>query len=213
MTRQAQQERSALCDTLSAVGPDAPTLCEGWATRDLAAHLIVRERRPDAAAGMLLPFLRGHGESVTRRLTSQDWARTVDTIRTGPPRWSPMSIGAVDELANLVEFFIHHEDVRRADDDTTPRDIPDALRRSLWSGLPRIAKLTLRKLPVGLVADAPEAGRRPLRGATGAHGTVVVSGEPEEILLFVYGRGAAATVTLDGADRDLEALRRSQLGI
>ena len=52
----AQRERSALVDTLRAVGPDAPTLCDGWKTRDLAAHLVVRERRLDATPGIMVPF-------------------------------------------------------------------------------------------------------------------------------------------------------------
>ena len=48
----AQTMRRELCDALLTVGPDAPTLCEGWTTRDLATHLIVRETRPDAALGI-----------------------------------------------------------------------------------------------------------------------------------------------------------------
>ncbi|WP_346995752.1 maleylpyruvate isomerase N-terminal domain-containing protein, partial [Dietzia sp. SLG310A2-38A2] len=42
----AQRERSALVETMRAAGPEAPTLCAGWTTRDLAAHLVVREARP-----------------------------------------------------------------------------------------------------------------------------------------------------------------------
>ena len=47
----ASRERAALVTTMRAVGPDAPTLCGDWTTRDLAAHLVLRERRPDAAPG------------------------------------------------------------------------------------------------------------------------------------------------------------------
>ena len=35
----ARDERSALVASLRDAGPDAPTLCAGWTTRDLAAHL------------------------------------------------------------------------------------------------------------------------------------------------------------------------------
>ena len=45
----ARDERIALCDLLDETGPEAPTLCEGWRTLDLAAHLVLREHRPDAA--------------------------------------------------------------------------------------------------------------------------------------------------------------------
>ena len=48
----SREERLALCALLDETGPDAPTLCEGWTTGDLAAHLVLRERRPDAAAGV-----------------------------------------------------------------------------------------------------------------------------------------------------------------
>ena len=58
-------ERAAICDSFEEFGPDVPTLCEGWKTRDLLAHMLVRERRPDAAAGLVVPFLRKHLEQVT----------------------------------------------------------------------------------------------------------------------------------------------------
>ena len=44
----SQEERLALCALLDKSGPDAPTLCEGWTTGDLAAHLVLREHRPAA---------------------------------------------------------------------------------------------------------------------------------------------------------------------
>src|ERR1700743_2358756 len=49
----ARDERLALCALLDRTGPDAPTLCEGWRTGDLAAHLVLREHRPDAAVGIM----------------------------------------------------------------------------------------------------------------------------------------------------------------
>jgi uncharacterized protein (TIGR03085 family) len=70
----ANEERKALADALQAAGPDAPTLCEGWQTRDLAAHLVLRERRPDAAAGILLKPLNGYNKKVQERLAAGDYA-------------------------------------------------------------------------------------------------------------------------------------------
>ena len=40
------RERAQVCLRFDELGPDAPTLCEGWTTFDLAAHLVVRERNP-----------------------------------------------------------------------------------------------------------------------------------------------------------------------
>ena len=55
---------AAMCDTLEKFGPDAPTLCEGWTTLDLAAHLVAREARADAAIGLVVPALAGHLQKV-----------------------------------------------------------------------------------------------------------------------------------------------------
>ena len=69
----AQRERHALVDTMRAVGPDAPTLCGAWTTRDLAAHLVVREGRPDTTPGIMIPFLAGYTERVRRQAAADDW--------------------------------------------------------------------------------------------------------------------------------------------
>ena len=105
----AQRERAALVDTMRTVGPDAPTLCGDWTTRDLAAHLVVRERRLDATAGVAVPFLAGYTAKVQRQVTqSTDWDVLLDKIASGPPLYSPFKI--LDPVANMGEMFIHHED-------------------------------------------------------------------------------------------------------
>src|ERR1700733_6055540 len=108
----AQRERSALVDTFRQVGPDAPTLCAGWTTRDLAAHLVVRERRPDASAGQMIPPLAGHGEHVRLQMAARPYEEIIRALRA-PRWWSPVANPLSDELFNGMEFFIHHEDVRR----------------------------------------------------------------------------------------------------
>ena len=109
----AQRERAALVETMRAVGPDAPTLCGDWTTRDLAAHLVVRERRLDATAGVVVPFLAGYTAKVQREVTqATDWDELLDKIASGPPLYSPFKL--IDPVANMGEMFIHHEDVRRA---------------------------------------------------------------------------------------------------
>ena len=54
LTAPQQAERAALCDLFVQVGPAAPTLCEGWATYDLAAHLVIRERKPLSGPGLVM---------------------------------------------------------------------------------------------------------------------------------------------------------------
>ena len=79
----AQQERQTLCDLMIDAVPDAPTLCEGWRTADLAAHLVVRERRPDSgpdSCGPRSPATRSESGNAVRDRTP--WAKLVD-IRAG----------------------------------------------------------------------------------------------------------------------------------
>ncbi|HET9021748.1 MAG TPA: TIGR03085 family metal-binding protein [Ornithinibacter sp.] len=204
-------ERQALCDTFVELGPDAPTLCDPWRTRDLAAHLVVRERRPDAAVGIWVPVLAGHTEREQARIAQGDWPRLVETIRTGPPWWSPVRLGRVDAVINTVELVIHHEDALRGDGAVGPRrEVPERTGRAVLAALRRSASLMFRRSPVGVRLVAP--GRDAI--VAGPESPVVtVSGEPVELLLVASGRMRVAAVDLDGAPEDVEALRRAHLGV
>ncbi|GGZ69145.1 TIGR03085 family metal-binding protein [Streptomyces echinoruber] len=211
MSTFAKRERLLLADLLETTGPDAPTLCEGWRTRDLAAHVVVRERRPDAAGGALIKQLAPRLDRVMAEYAGKPYEELLQLIRTGPPRFSPFQLKQIDEVANTVEFYVHTEDVRRAQPDWTPRELDPVFQDTLWSRLERTARLLGRRAPTGLVL------RRPNGQTTVAHrGTPVVTatGEPSELLMFALGRQSAAKVELDG---DKEAIARlheaKQLGI
>ena len=207
MSRYARSERAALADLMSTLGPDAPTVNEGWTVRDLAAHLVVRDRRPDAAAGILLAPLRGHGERVRRQVAAGDWAALLDQVRH-PPVWSPVTIAPVDELANLMEFFIHHEDVRRAQPDWRPRELPAGLERTLWRRSSTLARLALRRFPARLLVQAPGHGQL----ATGRGGEPLrLVGAPGELVLFLSGRQRVAQVQIDGTAGLADRLRGAKL--
>ncbi len=212
MTRHAQSERLQLCDELDRLGPDAPTLCEGWDTRDLAAHLVIREGRPDLAVGTVVPFLSGRLEREQHRMAQGDYAALVDRVRHGAPAWNPMSRPRLDELTNLVEFFVHLEDVRRAQPDWEPRELPAALQGKLWSALKRSARLTFRKSATGIVLIGEGQGRYAAK-LPDHHGTVVLRGAPAELVLYAYGRAAVARVELEGDADDIAALQQADLGI
>ena len=209
----AQSERAGLCDAFVDVGPDAPTLCGDWTTRDLAAHLVVRESRPDAAAGMFIPLLAGRLESIQRKVAETPWDELVEKVRSGPPRLGPFGFPGVDAKANLSEFFIHHEDVLRAGDHPDARrEVAAEEQAELWKILPRIGRMTLRSTRVGVVADCPGHGRRSLRSPRDDHGNVVLHGAPGEVLLHIFGRVAVSDIELDGSDADVAAFRESSLG-
>src|SRR5450759_221468 len=127
MTRFASSERKGLCDTFERVGPDAPTLCSPWLTRDLAAHLVVRERRPDVAAGLVLPLLAGRLKKVQDGYAEWEWPRLVEQVRSGPPGWSLTSLARMDEAMNKAEFFVNHEDVLRGGSGWSARELPTDL--------------------------------------------------------------------------------------
>jgi uncharacterized protein (TIGR03085 family) len=210
MSTHAKRERLLFADLLESVGPEAPTLCEGWTTRDLAAHAVVRERRADAAGGMLIKRLAPRLERVQGEFAARPYEELVQLIRTGPPRVSPYALKQVDEAANTVEFFIHAEDVRRAQPDWTPREVDQVFADALWRRLERSARLMGRRSPVGLVL------RRPNDQTAVAHrGTpvVTVTGEPGELLMFVSGRQAAARVEVTGDENAVAKLRQAKLGL
>jgi uncharacterized protein (TIGR03085 family) len=203
----SRDERRALCSLLDKTGPDAPTLCEGWTTGDLAAHLVLRERRLDAAAGVAGGPLAGYTARVQQRLRSRiPFPDLVRMIRSGPPALSVMALPGMDERMNAVEFFVHHEDVRRAAPGWEPRELGSGESEMLWHRL-RMARFMLRKAPVGveLARDDIDTGtdtgadgasyRITARNATPA---VTVVGSPAELTIWVMGRRTAARVRMDG---------------
>jgi uncharacterized protein (TIGR03085 family) len=213
--RYAPDERRALCDLLDKAGPREPTLCEGWTTLDLAAHLVLREHRPDAGAGVLGGPLAVHTRKVQRRLAQRTpYPRLVDTIRSGPPRLSVFALPRLDELFNLVEYFVHHEDVRRAQPDWEPREIDRGLADALWQRLGMV-RFLLRKAPVGVELARDDLSEAEPRGTGGSRvritakartPVVTVIGPPAELTMWALGRTAAARVRLDGSEADVKAL-------
>ncbi|HEY5249131.1 MAG TPA: TIGR03085 family metal-binding protein [Dermatophilaceae bacterium] len=204
MTRFASSERQGLCDTFERVGPDAPTLCSPWLTRDLAAHLVVRERRPDVSAGIVLPLLAGRLEKVQNGYAAWEWRKLIREVRSGPPFWSLAALGPVDDAVNTAEFFVHHEDVLRGGSEWTARELPDDLESALWGIVSRVARLQLLRARVGVTLVAPSYGERQVHAATD-RGSVVVTGKPGELLLYTYGRKDIAQVDVSGSQQSLPA--------
>jgi uncharacterized protein (TIGR03085 family) len=211
----SRDERTALCTLLDEAGPEAPTLCAGWTTRDLAAHLVLRERRPDAGAGIVIGPLAGYTARVQQRLSSRtSYKELIKMIRNGPPKLSPWSIPGVDERANAVEFFVHHEDVRRAAPEWAPRDLDPGLSQMLWDRL-RAARFVLRRVAVGVEfarEDRDAGGDNSGFRMTVRRGTPVVTviGTPAELTMWSTGRVSAARVRLDGTEPAVRMLSQAR---
>ncbi|GAB2793077.1 TIGR03085 family metal-binding protein [Streptomyces daliensis] len=210
MSTHAKRERLILADLLESNGPEAPTLCEGWLARDLAAHVVVRERRTDAAGGLLIKPLAARLERVQSEFAAKPYEELIQLIRTGPPRMSPYAIKQVDEAANTVEFFVHSEDVRRARPDWTPRELDAVFQDALWKRLESTARVFGRKSPVGLVLRRPNGQTAVARkGAP----VVTVTGDPAELLLFVSGRQEASRVEAEGDKETVTRVYEAKLGL
>ena len=211
MTPLAATERASLSDLLDDLGPFAPTLCEGWRTRDLTAHLVLRESRLDALGGVVIGALADHTARVQRKLAHHDFRELVNRLRTGPPTVVAVPLAPVlGESANNVEFFVHHEDVRRAQPDWKPRVLDAATDELLWRRCRRIARLAFRRAPGGielLRSDTGEhhTGRPPAPGRT----VLTLSGPPQELLLYLYGRRDHALVEPDGDAETFRVLEKS----
>ena len=210
MTSLAAQERALLAAEAEALGPDAPTLCGGWTVRDLLTHLVVRERHP-AAVGIAVPALAGVLRRTMDRVSSQEFGALVAQVRQGPPRWSPLAVPALGELANTLELFVHHEDLRRAQRGWHARPLAPEAADRLWDSLRLPARGLLRRARVGVVAERSDTGvRRTLKGGSPE---VVVRGPVAEVVLFLHGRKEQAQVELLGDPGAVEQLRSARLGV
>ncbi len=205
VTHFAAIERSALADLLSALGPDAPTLCAGWTTRDLAAHLVTRATRADAAAGIIGGPLAAHNRRVQDRVATRDWPTLVEQVRHRPI-WALLG----DEALNRVEYFVHHEDVRRAQPGWQPREIGHDLSAALWSRIRPQAKLVLRRTPAAVTVTAPGFG-----SVTAGRGgpAVELVGAPQELVLFLLGRQDHARIQLSGPENITTRMRSARYGV
>jgi uncharacterized protein (TIGR03085 family) len=205
------RERAALADLLDAVGPDAPTLCTGWNTRDLVAHLIVREGHP-AATGIVLRPLAGWTARQQERTASAPYQALVERFRHGPPLISPMRLPGADAAANAFEHFVHHEDVRRAQAPWTVRDLPETDQRELWRNLTRRVRMYVRRSPVPVRLVAPEFGAISVQDTDDAT-AVTLTGPPAELVLYLHGRRDQAEVSLEGPDDSLTRWRNYSLSV
>jgi len=209
MSAYARSERLAMAGLLAEVGPDAPTLCAGWTARDLAAHVVLRDRRPDAALGIVVKAVAGHTKSVQAELAAGDFSALLALLRE-PPVWSPVSNPLLEETVNINEMFVHHEDLRRAQPGWAPRVLEKGQLAALWSRIRRTARFILRRFPATVVLDGGEFGAV-TAGAGGPR--VTVSGDPGELALFLTGRQAHARVEISGDAETGNRLARARLGV
>jgi uncharacterized protein (TIGR03085 family) len=214
LTELRRQERAAVCTTFREVGAEAPTLCSQWSAADLAGHLVVSERYggvpmvlayplrrvlPPGVREGLMRSLRGIGDRQIKSATAKGWDWLLGRMEAGPPvAYQLSSIAPI----RLIEEWIHHEDVRRANN-MRPRPSSPELDDALWN-----AALLLTSFPEflpareGLEVVLPDGRTHRLGNTT----RVRLEAAPGELLLFLAGRTAAAHVTATGDADVIQAL-------
>lgn len=197
MTNFAVVERRHLAALMRRVGPEAPTLCEGWDARDLAVHLIVRDSRPDVIAGKVLPklpVLSKRAEQAESELLELPWPELVSKVEK-PSALSPARVGMMDKRMNTAEFFVHHEDVRRAQETWHRRQLLQEEEKNLWATLKLMGKPLLRSQEDSVLLVANGYGS--LSGGKAKTSRVrIVRGTPSELLLWAFGRQEQAEVEI-----------------
>jgi uncharacterized protein (TIGR03085 family) len=204
-------ERAQLSDLFDELGPQAPTLLEPWTTRDLAAHLVLREHDHLAGPGLVLPGAWARlAERRRRALALRDFAELIATIRSGPPPGF-FHIGWVRQIPNLNEFFVHHEDVRRANG-RGPRTNEHAMDQALWRNVGRAPWFLARRLR-GAGLELEWTGTAQTIRARRGEPTARIAGPPGELLLYLFGRQDAAQVEVSGPAAAVDAVRRARFGM
>ena len=202
-------ERTHLCALAEQLGPDAPTLCEGWTVKDLVVHLLVRERSL-AAAGIVVPGLSGWLDRVSERRAREDFHHLVSQLRNGPPVFSVYAVPKLGSALNTLEYFVQHEDIRRAQADWRPRTLPAHVEDALWRAVRHAGRGLTATTPVGVVAARSDTGdETTFKSGDG----VTLRGLPSEIVLYVFGRKEQSLVEVTGKPEHVAALEDKSLGI
>ena len=190
-------EKQSLAETLRVVDPDGPTLDEGLTVRHVLAHLVQREHSQRDIIGDLVARRPPGEEPALSRLvdgarTPEGYAALVERFLAGPPRWSLLRWAG--DRANLLEYVVHHEDVRRGGlGDVAPRELSSGQLDALWGQLPFVGRLKFRAAPVGVALEWPDHQVHVVkRGEPG----VVLRGQPVELALYLTGRRSAAQVAV-----------------
>ncbi|MBE1514123.1 TIGR03085 family metal-binding protein [Nesterenkonia halotolerans] len=197
MTSTASEQRQALVTALRGVTADAPTLCEGWAAEDLALHIVIRDSRPDLMVGPQLPLVGDWASNALKNLRNTGYAELVKRAEAGPPPYFPQSFPPLNDMMNTAEFYIHTEDVLRAQpefDPNSPRVISEKLRKRLWGQGGMMFPMAARGAKQRITFISPGYGTRTAGPASAPQ--LQIKGAPEELLLWAFGRKEKAQVEI-----------------
>jgi uncharacterized protein (TIGR03083 family) len=201
-----EAERTALADSLEAVGPHAPTACGSWSAFDLAAHVVASEGgaglvafgvRTLAAQGM--PF-RPNPRIVRMAIERQrrdGYHALIASIRGECPR---LLLARQVVASTLFELWMHHDDLTSANN----RDHAEPTHLAL--AIPSLMRYQARRLPNAQIivrtTNNYEWCFGPERGPAAA-----VSGPAPDLVRWLAGRQPQAPPNIDGDERIADELR------
>jgi len=187
------RQQAICCSVFDSVDACAPTLCEGWTAFDLAAHLDALCRDPLSWPGigspLFAPLTAHRAGRLQRRL---GYSGLVDRLRRRSP---VIPLFALDPLAgwlhHLGEWFVHTEDIRRANELPRGSSEPD-LDEALWHRVQPAARILYRRQGRGLLLRHTDG--RTAEVVIGPN-PLVVAGDPADLIVYVY-RGEAASLSI-----------------
>lgn len=204
-------ERQRLVTTFERVGADAPTLCEGWSAEDLLRHLVIREIYPHVGLFAKVPVgLADPAREQVEELNGQDYDTLLSTFRDGRQKLSPLQVAPVDRAMNTLEYVIHHEDLRRAQNPVLGRVLTGEEQREIFTHLKGMAQMLFAASPVRIVLHAPGIGDITALATKRHKNTVTITGAPVELALFAFGRDSVADVSFAGDASDIEKVTASK---
>lgn len=201
--------RDALVEALLSAGPGQPTLCAGWQTQHLAAHVVLREGSP-LVAGLVVKPLQSRLERRTMDLgdsaaTPEAYQDLVARIGAGPSAGRRLAerlqhlpaVRRAAQATNLLEFYVHTEDVRRAQHRWAPRRLAEEYADALFTELARSARLRYRSEGTGIVLARSTGQRVVARKPGPGESSRTISGPAGELVLHAFGRRDNALVVVD----------------
>jgi uncharacterized protein (TIGR03085 family) len=203
-----RKERQALCASALRAGAEAPTLCEGWDVKDLVCHLLLRENSLVAAAGIAVPAFAGLTEKEMKRLRKKPFEKLVRQLRTH--RLTFFALPPVDAAFNTLEYFVHHEDIRRAQRGWRRRHLSTDYADVLWKVLRAQGPALVRSTGVPVVVRRTDTGETStlLPGRS----PVELNGPVSELVVYLHGRDQVRELAFAGPAEKVARVRRSDLG-
>ncbi len=203
--------RDALVAALYAAGPNEPTLVDTWQTQHLAAAVYVKEnphhvteRGFGSHSAARQAAIEKLGEESSSRKAFYNLVRKIANGPEEPPASPRQSMFSklrravtprkpeADNL--LLHFFVHTEDIRRAQTRWAPRKLTEAYADALFEQLRDQARKYYANAKTGYVLVRTNGERIVAKRGTAQ---TFVTGPAGELVLHALGRPDHALVLID----------------